>query len=159
MFLKYKNMHTWKENLSNIAFGMFSSLLQLQKYSMEDFMVNVFQFSIVIATEYLTHFPWRSIFNGSLYNNNLSTLVKIVGLGSGFFVWFVGFLIYLFIFKLMTATFHHSSAKTLSLYSSFSLTCLLLFISGGWCKVLLMKKQSVISIWELFIPCANNVLI
>lgn len=72
---------------------MFSSLLEIQKYSMEDFMVNVFQFSIVIATQYLTRFPWRSIFNGSLYSNNLSILLKIVGLGSGFFffVWFAGF--------------------------------------------------------------------
>lgn len=83
--------------MSNIVFGTFSNLLQLHKYSMEDFMANVFQFSIVIAAEYLTHFPWRSIFNESLCSKNLSTLVKIVGLGSGFFVWFVGFKIYLFI--------------------------------------------------------------
>lgn len=85
-----------RETLSNITFGMFSSLLQLQKYSVEDFMVSVFQYSLVIATEYLTRFPWRSIFNGSLFSNSLSILVKKCGFGLRFFVLFVGFLNFLF---------------------------------------------------------------
>lgn len=75
---------------------MFSSLLQFQKYYVEDFMVDIFQSSMVIVTEYLTRFPWRSIFNGSLYSNNLSILVKIVGLDSGFFGWLVGLLNFFF---------------------------------------------------------------
>lgn len=154
-FLKFwfSEIHIWKhahmKRERMFARWHVFSLLERQKYSKEGFMMNVFWFSTIIATEYLAwffmeeYFPWILIQQQSLYSCEK----------------YVFGVVFFYFFNLLTATFH---CKRVIIVPSPLLLCYFSFQVDdvkSCDEAIVMKKQSVISIWELFMLCANNVLI